>query len=114
MNELYLHLAILVLGVLISSFSQIILKKAAVDQKSGFAAYFLNLKVLSAYMLLFCATLLSVVALRVVPLVFSPIAEGLGQVFVLSLSFLLLGEKISKKKLCGVAVIITGIFIMMV
>lgn len=114
MSELILYLGILILGVLIASFSQILLKKSAMQEHDSFIKQYLNVRVISAYALLLGSTMLSVVALRVVPLIYSPIAEALGQVFVLVLSYIILKENIGRKKLIGIGVIIVGIFVMMI
>lgn len=111
MNEKILFSLIFIFGVLISSISQIILKKSAqIDYDSKIKEY-LNPRVIFAYIIFFGATLCSVWAYTVLPLSLGPILESAGYIFVAVLSWLFLKEKITKKKLLGLSVIIIGIII---
>lgn len=111
MNDLLLYTLLYLSGVFISSVSQIILKKSAgIHYKSRIREY-LNLRVILAYTIFFLATLCTVFAYKYVPLSMGPILGAAEYVFVALLSFLILKEKISKKKLAGLLVIIAGIII---
>lgn len=111
MNEKILFSLIFIFGVFISSISQIILKKSAqIDYDSKIKEY-LNPRVIFAYIIFFGATLCSVWAYTVLPLSLGPILESAGYIFVAVLSWLFLKEKITKKKLLGLSVIIIGIII---
>ena len=50
-------------------------------------------------------------ALKVVPLSMSPILEASGYIFVAILSFIFLKEKMTKKQLLGMALILIGIVV---
>jgi drug/metabolite transporter (DMT)-like permease len=111
MNNKVLFSLIFIFGVFISSISQIILKKSAnIDYGSKIREY-LNPRVIFAYIIFFGATLCSVLAYTVIPLSFGPILESAGYIFVAVLSWFFLKEKISKKKVLGLSVIIIGIII---
>lgn len=111
MNEKILFSLIFIFGVFISSISQIVLKKSAqIDYGSKIREY-LNPRMILAYMIFFGATLCSVWAYTVLPLSLGPILESAGYIFVAVLSWLFLREKITKKKLLGLSVIIIGIVI---
>nr|WP_026043760.1 EamA family transporter [Treponema primitia] len=100
-----------ILGVFIAAYSQILLKKSAVNNKNTGIRFYLNFFVLFAYFLFFGCTLLSIVALRVIPLSLGAFYGALGYVFVPVLSFFLLKESLTKKQLFGIGFIITGVII---
>ncbi len=111
MNDKILFSLIFIFGVFISSISQIVLKKSAqIDYDSKIKEY-LNPRVIFAYIIFFGATLCSVWAYTVIPLSLGPILESAGYIFVAVLSWLFLKEKITKQKLLGLSVIISGIII---
>lgn len=111
MNEKILFSLIFVFGVFISSISQIILKKAALKEYPNKIREYLNARVIFAYIIFFGATLCSIWAYKVIPLSLGPILESAGYLFVAVLSWLFLKEKITKKKMLGLSVIIIGIII---
>ncbi|MBK6087618.1 EamA family transporter [Ruminococcus difficilis] len=111
MNEKILFSLIFVFGVFISSVSQIILKKAAQKEYPNKIREYLNARVIFAYIIFFGATLCSIWAYTVIPLSLGPILESAGYIFVAVLSWLFLKEKITKKKMLGLSIIIIGIII---
>jgi drug/metabolite transporter (DMT)-like permease len=98
-------------GVFISSISQILLKKSALDNadSSSFKAQYLNKLVICGYALLLIAMLIPLYVYQFMELKYGAVVESLGYVFVMILSSLVLGEKITKKKLAGNVLIIIGI-----
>lgn len=111
MSETFAFLLIMVLSVFVSSVSQIMLKLAANKTYEKKINEYLNPLVLGAYLLFFCSTVVTVIAYRQVALSMGPIVEALGYVFIAVLSYLILKEKISGKKLAGLALIISGVVI---
>ena len=111
MNEKILFSLIFILGVFISSISQIILKKSAQKEYPNKIREYLNARVVFAYIIFFSATLCSVLAYTKIPLSFGPILESAGYFFVAVLSWLFLKEKITKQKMLGLSIIIIGIII---
>jgi drug/metabolite transporter (DMT)-like permease len=87
------------------------LKKAAQKEYSSLSEEYLNPPVIFAYSLFFLATLVTVYAFRSVPLSFGPVLEALSYVFVGMLSILILKEKVSKKGVLGMALIIVGVVV---
>lgn len=112
MNELTVNLLVIIAGVFVASFAQTLLKRSANEKHKNSISAFLNIKVISAYMLIAVSMFLSFIGLRKVPLSYTPIPESLGQVFVLLFSYFLLGESVSKKKMLGILLILVGIVIM--
>ena len=111
MSELAVYSGIMILGVAVSAVSQIMLKKSAQKQYPSKVREYLNPLVIVAYALFFGTTCISLYALKVVPLSMSPILEASGYIFVAILSFIFLKEKLTKKQLLGMAIIIVGIVI---
>ena len=98
-------------GVFISSISQILLKKSALvnADSMSFKAQYINKLVIGGYALLFIAMLIPLYVYQFMELKYGAVVESLGYVFVMILSSLVLGEKITKKKLAGNVLIIIGI-----
>ncbi len=105
------YIILLVLAVLVSSVSQIILKKSASKTYNSIFREYFNLYVITGYGLMVVSTVLVILGLRGVPYKNEPIIESLGYIFVMILSNLILGEKITKKKIIGNLLILSGIII---
>lgn len=111
MDKLTAYICIFVAGVFISSVSQIMLKKSAGRTYPSKLKEYMNPLVAIAYILFFGCTFIGMYALKVVPLSMSPVLEASGYIFVAVLSRIFLKEKISKKKMLGLGVIICGILV---
>lgn len=111
MNSLPVYICIFIAGVFVSSVSQVMLKVSAGKTYPSKLKEYLNPLVIVAYILFFSCTFIGLYALKVVPLSMSPVLEASGYIFVAVLSRLFLKEKISKKKMLGLGVIICGILI---
>ena len=111
MSSFQISVCILLLSVFISSVSQIILKKAANKTYDSPPKEYLNPMVIGAYGLFFCSVILTMLALRNLPLSMSPILESTGYIFVSVMGYFFLKERFSKRKLMGFALILAGIFI---
>ena len=109
MSELAVYSLIMVAGVFVSSVSQIMLKKSAGKKYGSKLREYLNPLVIAAYGLFFGCTFISLYALKVVPLSMSPILEASGYIFVAVLSFFFCGERLTRRQVAGMAVIIFGI-----
>ena len=105
------YIILLVLAVVVSSISQIILKKSASKTYNSIIKEYLNLYVIIGYGLMVLSTVLVVLGLKGVPYKNEPIIESLGYIFVMILSNRILKEKITKKKLIGNLLILIGIII---
>ena len=111
MSELAIFSGILVTSTLVSSLSQVMLKKSAQKNYPSKLKEYLNPLVIIAYVLFFGCTFLSMYALKIVPLSMSPILEASGYIFVAVLSFWFFREKLTKKQLLGMVMIIGGIVV---
>ena len=70
-----IYVLLLLLSVFISAISQILLKKSALETHSSWIKEYLNIKVISAYFLFFCAVFIDLIALKFVPVSFVPVIE---------------------------------------
>ena len=111
MNKLMLFSGIMVTSTFISSISQMMLKKSAKKQYSSRLREYLNPLVIIAYSMFVGCTFLSMYALKVVPLLFAPVLESTGYIFVAALSFIFFKEKLTRRQMAGLALIIAGIAI---
>ena len=98
-------------GVFLSSVSQIILKKEAGKPHRSFLAEYLNPAVILSYGIFFGCTMLSMFAYRGIPMNWGPVLETAGYLFVTVLGAVFLGEKVNRKKIAALGVIIAGILI---
>lgn len=105
------YIILLILAVLVSSISQIILKKSASKKYNSILKEYLNPYVIIGYGLMVVSTVLVVLGLKGVPYKNEPIIESLGYIFVMFLSNRILKEKITKKKIIGNLLILVGIVI---
>ena len=103
------YVFLLILAVLVSSISQIILKKSASKTYKSIIKEYLNLYVITGYGLMVLSTVLVVLGLKGVPYKNEPIIESLGYLFVMILSNRLLRQKITKKNVLGNVLILVGI-----
>ena len=111
MSELAIYSCIMVLGTLISAFSQVLLKKSAQKQYDSKVKELLNPMVIIAYIMFFGCTVLSIFCLKVVPLSMAPILESASYIFVAVLGYLFFKEKLSKKQIMGIALIVAGVVV---
>lgn len=111
MNKIALYAFIYVAGVLISAFAQVLLKKSADTKRENIIKEYLNVKTITSYTVFFIATLCSVFAYKYLPLSYGPILGTLEYIFVAVISYIFLKEKIKKKKLIALLIVLLGVFI---
>lgn len=111
MNEMTISVIILLVSVLISSFSQILLKISANKEHASRVKEYLNPLVIAAYSMFLGSTVLTMIALRHLPLSLQPMIESASYIFIAVMGYFLLKERFTKKKILGMALILLGIFI---
>ena len=87
------------LSVTIASFSQILLKKGAMKQYDSFIKEYLNIFVISGYVMMFGSVFLTMIVYRGMDFMNVPVLEAVGYVLVPVLSYLFFKEKLTKKKI---------------
>ena len=108
MNKYY---AFMLCSVVLASFSQIILKKSANEKHENFIREYVNICVISGYVLLMISTVTTILAYKGIEYKNGPIIESLGYILVLILSRIFYKDKISKRKILGNVLILSGIVI---
>lgn len=98
-------------SVIIASFAQILLKKSAEVKAESFIKKFLNIKVVSSYMLLFMSMFINTFVLRHLELKILPCITATSFLWILLFSYLFLGEKPSKNKVIGMIMIVVGVIV---
>jgi len=111
MNKMLIYTGIFIFSVFISSVSQIMLKKSALKHYDSKIKEYLNPIVIIAYGIFFISSLVTMIAYKYVPLSMGPIWESSGYIFVGVLSYIFLQERLSKRKLTGMAIILIGILV---
>lgn len=101
----------LLLGVFISSISQVMLKKAAQKNYGSRIKEYLNPLVIFAYVMFVGTTLLSVLAYKGIPLSMGPVLEATSYIYVTIFGVKIFHEKMNKRKYIALALIIVGIIV---
>lgn len=98
-------------AVILSSFSQMLLKKAANTDYKSIVREYLNPWVISGYFLLAASTICVIFAFKGVDFKNGPVIESLGFPLVMILGRIFYGEKLTKNKLMGMGLIMLGVLI---
>lgn len=106
-----IHLTILIIALLISSFSQILLKKSAQKTYPSIIREYVNFYVICGYGMMFLSMFLTIFSYSGLDFTNVQIVEALGYVVVLILSYFFFKEKITKRKLIGMTFILGGIIV---
>ncbi len=102
----------MVSAVVVSAFSQILLKKSAKKTYSSVIREYLNPYVIIGYGMMMLTTVLTVFAYGTgLDYKNGPVIESLGYVLIMFLSLMFFGEKITPKKLIGNSLVILGIIV---
>lgn len=110
-RPIHLYAGLLLLGVFLSAISQVMLKKAALRQYSSKLREYLNPLVIIAYTIFVGTTFLSIYAYKGIPLSMGPVLEATSYIYVTIFGVTIFKEKLNKRKLVGLALIIAGIII---
>lgn len=106
-----MYSCVLLFGVFISAISQVILKKAALKKYDSVIKEYLNFPVIFAYSIFIISTFLSIIAYKGIPLSMGPVLEATSYIYVTFFGVKIFGEKINKKKIVSLMMIICGIVI---
>ena len=112
MNDFYAgspYAPIPLLGVFLSSGSQVMLKKAAMRKYDSVLKEYLNPLVIFAYAIFFSTTLLGVLAYKGTPVSLGPVLETTAYFYITIFGVTIFKEKLNPKKLLALALIIGGI-----
>lgn len=105
------YIIIYMVSVFVASVSQVMLKKAAMKKHDNFLAEYLNPLVIFAYLLFFGTTLASVIAYKVLPISLGPVLEATSYLYVTLFGVAIFKERINRRKLLALLLIIIGIVV---
>ena len=111
MSKIIIYTMFYMFGVLISSFSQVLLKKSANVSNESFISTYLNWRVITAYGIFFIATIISLISYKYISLSFGAVIESTQYIFVALFGYLFFKEKINKSEMFGLILIILGVII---
>ena len=98
-------------GVFVSSVSQVLLKKSANREHDSAIREYLNPLVISAYALFVGSTMLTVFAYKGIPLSMGPVLDATAYVWVTLFGVTIFRERLSVQKLLALALVVGGIVI---
>lgn len=108
---MWLHIAVFLGGVCLSSGVQLLLKKSAQMEYGSLLREYLNAKVLIAFTAFFVATVCTVFAYARIPLSLSGMLSSSDYLFVVAMGRVALGEKISRTRVVNLALIVDGMIL---
>ena len=100
-----------ILSVTIASFSQVLLKKGAMNTYDSFIREYLNIWVIAGYVMMFASVFLTMIVYRGVDFMNVPVLEAFGYILVPVLSYIFFKESLTRRKMLGIACILMGIII---
>ena len=98
-------------GVTIAAFSQVLLKTSANQSHDGFWKQYLNWRVITGYLMLLVSMLFAVWAYAGMDYKYGPAIESIGFALVAFLSWWILKERMTKRKLLGIGLIVGGLIV---
>ncbi len=104
-----IYVAVMLVNVFISSVAQVLLKKSALKKHASLLREYLNPYVVGGYAILFVCTLMKIFAYRELPISLGPVLEATSYVYVTIFGATIFGERVSKKKVAALALIVCGI-----
>ena len=110
-TELIPYLLLGVFSVFVASLSQTLLKWESGREHKSFLREYLNVGVIGGYGLLALSMLLTMFAYRKLPLSMTPAFESCSYIFVTIFGAAVFREKVTKKKLAALGLIVAGILI---
>lgn len=102
---------VMFLSVFVASLSQVLLKKSTFCRHESLLREYWNPFVIGGYALLVLSMLMTVYAYSGMEYKNGPLIESFGNVIVLVLSYVFFKERISARKLVGVACIMAGVVV---
>ena len=105
------YFVIMIISGMLSSFSQVLLKKSAQKEKDSIIKQYLNPYVITGYGITAFCMILTMIAYKGVPFKFGAVLESLTYLYIMILGRLLLGEQLTKKKIIGNLIIVAGVII---
>ena len=110
MTQFY-YAALLVFATLVSSVSQVMLKKSANRIYPDRLREYLNPLVLTAYVLFFASAVMTILSYKVVDVSYGAMLETSAYIFVFLFDWLYFKEEVNSRKIVAILLIILGVAI---
>lgn len=105
------YLILMIIGELVASSSQILLKKSAGRHYSSFLKEYLNILVIAGYGMLALSMLISIICYGGLGYMNVVVMEPIGYIIVMFLSRIFFKEKITIRKVSGMILLLAGILV---
>ena len=105
------YIIVFLFSVFISSVSQVLLKKSAMKTYPDRIHEYMNPYVVTAYSIFVISTLLDVFMYRYLPINIGPVLETTSYVYVTVFGVMIFKEKVGRKKIAALLLIVAGIVI---
>ncbi|MGI6076692.1 MAG: EamA family transporter [Fastidiosipilaceae bacterium] len=102
---------IMAISAIFAALSQLLLKLSAGRTYKSSIGEYLNIRVISAYVLLGLSMLMNTYAFQTVDYKWGPVIASTSYVYIMLLSYFVLKERMSTKKIIGSLLIVLGIII---
>lgn len=103
---------LVILSVFLAACAQMLLKQGARQQYAKWWQQYMNYWVIGGYAIMFASMMLNIFAMsRGVQVKEMSIIESMSYLFVPALSFVIFKEKLTWRKICAIAIIITGVIV---
>ena len=110
-REMLPYLGLAVFSVFVASLSQTLLKWESGKEHKNLIREYLNVGVIGGYGLLALSMLLTMFAYRKLPLSMTPAFESCSYIFVTIFGVTVFHEKVTRKKLIALGLIVAGILV---
>lgn len=111
MNNEFVAFVLVLISSGISAASQLLLKLSALAKHKNLLFEYLNWHVVTSYGLLFATTVINMIAMRYLPFKVVTILGTSSYVFVALLSRLVFHERMGRKKMAGMLLILCGMVV---
>ena len=105
------YVIIAVVSGVLSSFSQVLLKKSAQKKRQTVLKEYFNFHVIFGYAITLFCMLLTIIAYRGIPFKYGAVLESLVYLYIMILSRVFLNENFTKKKIIGNIIIVIGVIV---
>ena len=110
-REMIPYMALAILSVFVASLSQTLLKWESGREHTSLVKEYLNVGVIGGYGLLALSMLMTMFAYKKLPLSMTPAFESFSYIFVTVFGVTVFHERVTKKKLLALGIIIMGILV---
>lgn len=105
------YVLIAIVSGLLSSFSQVLLKKSSSIERESKLKEYLNLYVIFGYGITFFCMLLTVFSYKGLPYKYGSILESLAYLYIMVLSKIFLNERMTFRRVIGNIIIVLGVVV---